>query len=291
MDEITEFISKIMPYELKNGAWTVDEVSGMVNTAILKYLLKQKLVEVVDKSINPRYHTTDKASKYFKVEQKTNEIPSNLFDSIVGHDNVKELIYMALHATEPVHIGLLGKSSSAKSLILYSLERLPNSLYVDSSIATKMGVGKLLETHKPKYLLMDEFDKMNADDYNVLLTVMSSGRYVATKAHGRVDIPMKTWVFAAMNTLNIPVTIRERFLTIIKLPEYDKRDAMIVIESILKHNKVVEPALAAYIARKVTDEIGVRNPRVALQLARMCKTKEDVDRAVELINANIRGQR
>jgi len=297
-DEIVKFLSAVTDYEAVNGEWTVDDIADIADTTLLKYLIKLGLVKKVnDISISPKYHTTSKATKYVEkfswmekeVEKEEEEevvIPPDLFDGIVELDEVKELFYMALHADEPVHLALLGDSGTAKSVILYSLERkLPHAKYVDSSLASKMGIAKMLQKYRPRYLLMDEFDKMSADDYNVLLNVMSSGRLVITKATGNreIDIPMKTWVFAAMNTLNIPDTIKERFLTIIRLKEYDRAEALSVMGNILLQNKVIEPVLASYIARKVYDDLGTSNPRVAIQISHMAKTKEEVDRVIELI--------
>ena len=292
-EEIIRFLSAVIPYEEKYGAWTVDDIASIADTTILKYLIERKLVKKIEEGMNPTFHTTDKAAKYIKREevekvveqQKEGQlvIPPNLLDDIIGLDEIKELIHMALEAEDPVHIGFVGPPSSAKSLILYCLEQsLPGAVYIDSAIATKMGIAKTIATYKPRYLLMDEFDKMEIDDYNALLTVMSSGRLVSTKAYGRTDIPLKTWVFAAMNSLRIPTTIKERFLTIVRLTEYDRVSAMNVMMNILI-KRGVEEGLAGYIARKVVDDMGERNPRKAIQIANMCNTKEKVDRAVKLI--------
>ena len=276
-------LTKILRYEENNGSWTLDDISKVgIDYETLKALIRKGYIEKVEEGVEAKYHTTEKAGGIVVVAE---EIPDNLFDSIVGLDDIKELIYMALRAREPVHLLFVGNNASAKSLFLYCMERLPNSLYVDSAIATKTGIGNLLKQYRPRYLLMDEFDKMNADDYKVLLTLMSKGRYVETKARGegRVDIEMRTWAFASANTVaGIPSAIMSRFLATIHFPEYDRVDAMQVIESILKYGDV-DAELAGYIAGKVVNELHSRNPRVGIQLANMCSSKEDVDRAVELI--------
>ena len=290
-----DFIRKILPIEATQGAWGVDDVANVVDITMLGHLLKSGLIKKVEGGINPKFHTTEKISQMINIHfvDDEAEIPENLFDTIVGLDDVKKLIMMAIHAKEPVHIGLLGGPATAKSIILYELAtKLPRSLYVDCSISTKTGIGEQLEIHRPKFLLLDEFDKMSHDDYNVLLNVMSSQKYVKTVGRGnRVNIPMRTWVIAVMNSLNIPKTIQERFLTIVKLKDYNRADAMKVMQAILAYDRNIDEDIASYIARKVVDELGTKNVRKAIQVANMLTkgTFEEVDEIIELVKRSEEG--
>ena len=288
-------MKKILPIEASQGAWTVDDVAGVVDITMLPQLMRAGIVEKVVSGINPKFHTTDKISDIinFQFAEEDEEIPDNLFDTIVGLDDLKKLINMALHAREPVHIGLLGGPASAKSIILYELEtKLPRALYVDCSLSTKMGIGEQLEFHRPKYLLLDEFDKMKADDYKVLLNVMASQKYVKTVGRGnRVNINMRTWVIAVMNSLDIPKTIQERFLTIVKLKEYNRANAMKVMQAILSYDRNIDENIANYIARKVVDELGTKNIRRAIQITNMLtkNTYDEVDEIIELLKRSKEG--
>ena len=297
MDRI---ISKILSLESEIGAWTADDAARLVDITMLPYYIKNGYIERVQDGLTPKYHTTDKVYEFMKTQpvvevEENMEIDEHMFDNIVGLDDVKKLLLMAIKASEPVHVGLLGGPATAKSIILYTLEKnLPSSLYIDCSISSKSGIGEQLEAHRPKYLLLDEFDKMkNTDDYNILLNVMASQKYVKTMGRGnRVEMPMKTWVIAAMNSLAIPKTIKDRFLTIIKLKEYNRGDAMKVMKAIMTYDKNIEEEVAMYIARRVVDELGSKNVRRAIQIANLVVDYEAseiydrIDEIIELIKSN-----
>ena len=286
---ISGSLRRLVAFDERHGPWSFRDVADIVNTALIKRFIAMGFIRPVGGGkVNPLYRVTDKARNLYgpSVVPAENDdditICSSLFDGIVGLDDIKELIFMMLAASAPVHLFIIGSPSSAKSALLYSLEKLPRSVYVDGSMSTKTGIGEVLEQYMPRYLLIDEFDKLNTEDYKVLLTVMSEGRYVKTKSHARVNIPMETWVFAVGNTYHgVPDSILKRFLTVVELPEYDRLDSLHVMETVLTHDTTVNPELASYISTSVVNTLGVRNPRVAIQIARMAKSKEDVDRIID----------
>ncbi len=56
-------------------------------------------------------------------EERRIEIPENLFEDIIGHDEVKELLRACLLAEKPVHVLLAGPPALAKTLFLWDIER------------------------------------------------------------------------------------------------------------------------------------------------------------------------
>ena len=54
----------------------------------------------------------------------------------------------------------------------------------------------MLFMKKPKYLMIDEIDKMSASDQASLLGLMETGELVETKVSKTRSIKLKTWVFA-----------------------------------------------------------------------------------------------
>lgn len=64
-----------------------------------------------------------------KEAEKTTEIPDDLFSSVVGYDNIKNLLRLAVTAESPAHVLLSGAPASAKTLFLLELHRLPDSYY------------------------------------------------------------------------------------------------------------------------------------------------------------------
>jgi Holliday junction DNA helicase RuvB len=106
---------------------------------------------------------------------------SPLFKGIIGYDNVKRLVRMALDSDEQSHILLSGPPASAKTMFLESLSKLKSSYFVDGTSTTKAGLIDCLFLNNPKYLLIDEIDKMSSKDQAMLLNLMETGMLSETK--------------------------------------------------------------------------------------------------------------
>ena len=104
-----------------------------------------------------------------------------LFENIYGYDDVKRLFRMALEASSNCSILLTGPPASAKTLFLQSLMKLKDSHFIDCSNATKSGVVDYVFDKKPKYLLLDELDKLSRKDQTFLLNLMETGIVTETK--------------------------------------------------------------------------------------------------------------
>lgn len=305
MREVGLNVQRIIQWEIthNNKSWTTDDIKDIADTTLVKLLRKRKLI-YRDRDHNgrvPRFHTTEKAVEQYgeqklKLEEQEegggeeNVIPDDLLDGIVGLEDVKELIMMVVTAPQPAHMYMWGGPGSAKSAILYSLERLPNSEMIDSTMATKTGIAEfLLQTDPPpKYLIVDELDKLDGNGYDALLTLMSDGRIVKTKSRGknaRVDVDMPVYVIGAGNSIaRIPDTIRSRFSPyLLRLGSYGRKKSLDMMEGILRE-KSINPSLAPYIANKLVTGLDERDPRAALQLARTCRTKEQVDKALKTLD-------
>ena len=101
--------------------------------------------------------------KFSKIFLKLiNTTQSNLpFDEIIGYDHIKRLFRMALNSDSVIHILLVGAPASGKTMFLTSLmHRLKNSYFADGGSSSKAGMMDYLLTNKPRYLLVDEIDKM-----------------------------------------------------------------------------------------------------------------------------------
>ena len=55
--------------------------------------------------------------------RETLTLPADIFDDIIGHDDVKDLLRATLLAEKPVHVLLAGPPALAKSLFLWDIER------------------------------------------------------------------------------------------------------------------------------------------------------------------------
>jgi len=214
------------------------------------------------------------------VEEEVN-IPQDLFEVIVGYQKVKELFRDALNAERPCHILLLGPPASAKSMFLLELDRLPNSHFALGGQTSKVGIADEMFTYNPKYLIIDELDDMPVREQSVLKSLMESGVVVRRKHRIRQRGKFTTWVFGGSNSMKrLSPAITSRFLKVHFRP-YTMQQFKEVVVSVLTTRENVTPELAEYIAQKVGKH--TRDPREAIGLARVCKTKEKVDERVDLL--------
>lgn len=203
-------------------------------------------------------------------------LPADLFEVIEGHEDIKGLVRRVLESKKPVHILFTGVPSSAKTMFLLELARC-GAPYVLGSQSTKSGVADLLFGSEPDILLVDEIDRIGTKDIAVLLSLMQTGIVSETKWGKRRQIKLNTKVFAASNTMKMPPELLSRFL-VLRFKSYTREEFLLVATNVLKKQEGVEENLAGYIADKVwTASQSFPDPRQAVRLARLSRTKEDVD--------------
>lgn len=206
------------------------------------------------------------------------EVPGDLFDDVVGHQEVKDLFMKALQG-ERVHFLLLGPPSSAKTLFLLCLEKLQKARYILGSRMSKAGLTDYLITHKPKIILLDEIDKMDGTDYGVLLSLCETGR-VTEMLYGRArEAVLDTVVFGCTNTLKgIPPEVISRF-EVLRFKPYDDVEFFNVVQNVLVRRGLDDDA-ASYIAQKTWSELRTGDPREAIRISKMAKTRDEADRVI-----------
>src|ERR1051326_8970012 len=126
-----------------------------------------------------------------------------IFEDVVGYDDIKRVFRMALKSDEPIHVLLVGPPASAKTIFLDALIRKlgdKQAYFAIGSSSTKAGVVNMLFMREPKYLMVDEIDKLPMRDQASLLGLMETGELVETKVSKTRCIKLKTWVFATANT-------------------------------------------------------------------------------------------
>jgi Holliday junction DNA helicase RuvB len=112
---------------------------------------------------------------------------------------------MALESNDHTTTSILlsGPPASAKTLFLHCLMRLNGSYFIviDCSNATKSGLVDYIFDNKPKYLLLDELDKLSRKDQTFLLNLMETGIVSETKHNKTRRMEIKTSVFATSNNI------------------------------------------------------------------------------------------
>lgn len=200
------------------------------------------------------------------------DIPEDLFDVIVGHDDLKRIFLSSLRAWKPVHILLVGPPATAKSVFLSELEHLPGSRYALGGTSSRAGIVDFILKHRPRYLLIDELDKMNMSDYSALLTLMETGQVTRLKKRMNDAIRVKVWVFAAVNRdSKLPTELKSRFFSYY-VHEYGEQEFIKVARNVLVKREHVTEEAAGSIADRVARHS--RDVRDAIKIARLYSGKD-----------------
>lgn len=233
-------------------------------------LVPVEMVEEVLKEIHDRDQIT--LDQYEDVE-----IPDNLFDVIVGYDNIKRLFRLSLNSDKPVHIALIGEPATGKTVFLQEIARLKGAQYALGVTASKAGLRELLMDERPRYLLIDEIDKMHHKDYAVLLSLMETGIVSNIKANKREETVLNCRVYVCGNkdSRMLP-ELKSRFgQFMLYLKSYSKDQFKEVVYRVLTMREGVNNDLARYIADKLANRS--KDPRDAISIARLAKNEADVD--------------
>jgi DNA polymerase III delta prime subunit len=195
----------------------------------------------------------------------------DLFDDIVGFEDVKYLFKMAIQAERPVHLLLCGPPASAKSLFMRSLTRLERSYYAIGNSSTKSGIFDYLFEQGPHFFILDELDKMNKSDQTSLLNLMESGILSELKHKQRRTTQLKTWVFASCNSadkLLSPLITRFR---VIQFKPYTEEEFVEIVLNVLDREEGVDRDVALIIADSVFNKLKSSNIRESVRIARLAK--------------------
>ena len=209
-------------------------------------------------------------------------LPDDLFDDIIGHDDVKELLRACLSAEKPVHVLLAGPPALAKTLFLWDIEQAAaeKAIWLVGSATSKAGLWDVVADRQPFVVLIDELDKMNAADTAALLSMMEGGRLVRAKVGRELDLQHPIRVVAATNRADIlSPELKSRF-AIRRLNPYSREDYLTVVKGVLVRREDVPAELADEIARRLDGK--TQDVRDAVRVARLAP-QLGVDRAIRLL--------
>jgi len=262
----------------------------------LKMLVLKKILKISYKTSNRTYfrlvdrEATEEALRLtavlsMDVQGQTEEIPMDLFDDVYGYEDIKQLFFKTLYGEKEdrVHFMMIGPPASAKSLFLLCLEKLPKAKYALGSRSSKAGLAEYLMNVQPKYLLVDEVDKMAVQDYAILLSLCETGRITEVIYGKNREAQLDTIVFACGNRLDgIPPEVISRFQVFHFFP-YSEAEFTEIVSHILTRRQV-DPNLALYIAEKVWSDLGSKDVRQAIRVAKLAKTYSQVDGTVRILS-------
>lgn len=206
----------------------------------------------------------------------------DIFEDIIGHEDVKELLKACLLAEKPVHVLLAGPPALAKTLFLWDIERAAGekAIWLVGSATSKAGLWDLVAERQPQVILIDELDKMNAADTAALLSMMEGGRLVRAKKGRELSLANPLRVVAASNRLEmLSPELRSRF-AIRRLSAYSRSDYLTVVRGVLVRREGLKEELADEIARRLDGTS--QDVRDAIRVARLAP-QLGIDRALRLL--------
>jgi len=219
---------------------------------------------------------------YEKPADERLTLPDDVFEDIIGHDDVKEVLIAVLLVDKPVHVLLAGPPALAKSLFLWDIEQVcgEQAIWLVGSATSKAGLWDLVAEREPRILLIDELDKMNAADTAALLSLMEGGRLVRAKKGRTLDVTVPIKVVAATNKVTkLSPELKSRF-AMRTLKPYDAAQYRTVVKGVLVRHEDISPGLAEEIAEKLEGKS--QDVRDAVRVARL-SPQLGIDKAIHLL--------
>lgn len=208
---------------------------------------------------------------------------SSSFKEIIDHYDTKEILNKAIVSKRPVHILLVGRPGSAKTLFLLEINRLfKSSIFVIGSNTTKAGLTNQLFENRPKFVLIDELEKMSYSDQNSLLHLMENGIVSETKFNKTRDMILRSSVFASANScVKIAEPLLSRFL-VVKVPDYTFEEFIDIAVFQLKKEKMDEMTARA-ISQTVWQELENRDIRDVIKIGRLANNIQDAHLIIRVL--------
>jgi Holliday junction DNA helicase RuvB len=286
-------------WELGAPAWFMRVMNDMGLVDVLyksrsttTYGIPRATLEAINRVLRVQVEPETGVATPAPIVEEVKPITVEEFSEIVGYDDVKQLIVKALNSPKPVHILLVGPPASAKTMFLEVIARHYNVPILVAGTSTGAGIRDFIATYIPRVLVIDELDKRrDPQDLSVLLTWMESQRIVITMASRReilgkpIECPYKEGcrVVAAANTLEgIPEELLSRFLKI-EFEEYKEDEVKKICTEILTRREGVAKEFAEKVAEAVVKELGSKDPRDCIKLARLATNEEELKTVVETL--------
>lgn len=215
------------------------------------------------------------------------------FRMVEGLDDIKYVLEQSIrrqHDTrvtgqdQRIHVLLAGPPGVSKSLLLLEAEKeIPEDrrVFVLGSQVSKAGLReRLLSNPNIDFVLVDELDKMGKEDYDVLLSLMETGRIAVLKHKVQRDERVMATVLATANYLEkIPVELLDRFL-LLYVDSYDSQDFVKVASRILRERGRLGDEDARRVA-VLCWEHGYRSIRDVVRVANFAQG--DVEKALTML--------
>ena len=209
-------------------------------------------------------------------------LQNDLFDNIIGYEDIKKLFFLSFESQRPIHILLVGPPASAKTLFMLGCMKLERSYFTLGTHSTRSGMVDYLFEKRPRFLIVDEIEHMSIRDQTVLLSLMETGIIAETKFMKTRNTQLKTWVFATANGTNHLLTpLLSRFM-VLHFKQYKFENFLDVSIHMLGRDGIAKD-IANQIADRVWHKMKSKDIRDCIKIAHLAKTKDDVNFIVETL--------
>lgn len=209
---------------------------------------------------------------------KNNE--DRIFKNIYSHEDIKQIIQMALNAEQPVHVLLTGEPGCGKTQFLENIKGYYNekAYFTIGAHSTRAGMLDYLFEKRSRFLLIDEIEYMPVKDQAVLLSLMQSQIISETKYGKTRQTQLKCSVFATSNgTKKVLDPLLSRFV-VVNVEKYRYEEFKEVATNVLTEREHIEDEnLAAAIIDEVWHKRSAKaNIRDVVKIARLARNMHDV---------------
>ncbi len=278
-----------MTDDAKRLGWSWQDVK--VYPATIQKLMLADLVEMTYNSNRYKnYLVTEKGRQLLagNIEQTEEQEPENLitedlFVDIVGYEDLKTLLRESLQLDDPVHVLMWGPPALSKSMFLEDIEMAAGNLALPllGGTTSKAGMWDLLSERRPRFLLIDEIEKMKLEDQTGLYSLMANQRIIRAKVGRMIEESINCTVIAAANSIShMSAALLSRFWKY-PLKEYNSREFIEVVQASLVRREYLDKESAHTIAMGLVTK--THDVRDAVRVARLSK-RMGVLEALDLFN-------
>lgn len=254
-------------YQIEMGG-VLDRVFDSNSSTVYSIIDREHVKEVID-DLNIGEDGMKTEMHNFPGED---ELPDDLFDDVVGYDDVKWLIERGLTTDKITNFLLVGPTGSAKTVFLMCInEHLDNAEFVSGNPTSGPGVLDVMFTDTPQYMLIDEMDDMDSGVQKVLTQYTETGIVDETKVGKNRKLKTNTKTFASANTTDSIIDqIEDRFLDLHFEP-YKRDEYIEVCTHILPRKEGATEDESKEIAELLWEANGEGDVRKAIQVARLSR--------------------
>lgn len=302
LDDKPEYLSalvKILNHEEDipedDRGWTWKDVG--VRAQRLNHLVTKDVIKVTyDSSSKTRYRLREDVDlegilKEYRTPDEKNDtfdykIPDNIFDVIVGYEEIKKRFRRSLESRSVRQsILLVGPRASAKSVFLDEVRRIEGTKQISGGSVSPAGFENAV-MERPNFIIIDEFDEVDGDVYSVLLNYQDPKMdFTITKAGKNATITpeQKAPIFASANRVKrISEPNLDRFWRFF-FRKYKEDEFEKICVNILPRDYELNADVARYIAETLYDLPTDTSVRDAERIAEVCRSKDEVDDEVKVM--------